>query len=85
MALHPYLGVDIDDTWDNLKYWNYVLEESAQKLPLGIFEAYPPQNQRIVNMTLQVESDSVVSVVFHGAIWIARDKENVSFAWVGPC
>ena len=63
---------------DSLDYPNITWEERAPKLPLGIFEAYPPQGNRVVTMTAQVEGDDVISFLFHGATWITRDRFEAS-------
>jgi len=70
--LHPHGDVCIDATWDHLEYPNYTLEERAKSVPLGVFEAYPPQGKRIVLITIQIESGSVPSFVFHGNTWPFR-------------
>ena len=70
--LHPHTTCDIDACWDELQYEVYTLEERATKLPLGIFEAHPPQSRRIVQITIQVETESVLSFLFHGGTWLYR-------------
>ena len=51
----------------------YTLEERALMLPLKIFEAQPPQGKRIVQITVQVESDAELSFLIHGGTWAYRD------------
>ena len=70
--LHPHTTCDIDACWDEMQYEVYTLEERTTKLPMGIFEAHPPQSKRIVQITIQVESDSVLSILIHGRIWLYR-------------
>jgi len=78
VCLHPHGDVDIDATWDHLEYPNYTLEERAKSVPLGVFEAYPPQGKRLVLITIQVESESVLSFVFHGNTWPFRQAFDVA-------
>ena len=79
VILHPHTNVNIDECWDHFQYPVYQLEEASEKLPMGIFEAYPPQGKRIVQMTIQVESGELVSFIFHGATWPFRNAfETVS-------
>ena len=76
VSLYPYLGVDIAPIWDDIKYPNYLLYDPERHPPLGIFEAQPPQGKRIMNMTIQPESEIHASFVFHGCTWLFRDALN---------
>ena len=51
----------------------YTLEKRALMLPLKIFEAQPPQGKRIVQITVQVESDFELSFLIHGGTWGYRN------------
>ena len=73
VSLYPYLGVDIAPIWDDIKYPNYLLYDPERRLPLGIFEAQPPQGKRIMSMTIQPESEIHASFVFHGCTWLFRE------------
>ena len=70
--LHPHVNVDIDECWDNFEYPAYTLEERAAHLPVGCFEAHPPQGKRVLLIELQVESGNVLSCVFQNC-WSFRD------------
>ena len=41
---------------------------------MGIFEAAPVQGKRVLQLTLQVDSDDKLSFVVHGPTWPFRDK-----------
>ena len=73
VSLHPHIGINIDGCWDYLLY-EYSLHEPAQNLPMGIVEAAPVQGKRVLQLTLQVESDDKLSFVVHGPTWPFRDK-----------
>ena len=73
-SLYPYLGVSIDGIWEQLQYCNYIMYENDRHLPIGPFEAQPPQGKRIMHLTIQQEDEeNKVSVVFHGSTWFFRD------------
>ena len=57
-----------------LDYKHYELHECKDELPLGIFEAMPPKERGIIVLTVQVQSESEVSVVFSGATYNFRQK-----------
>ena len=76
--LNPHITADIDDCWDNFEYPAYTLEERAAKLPLHIFEAHPVQGRRVVLVTIQIETESVLSVVVHGGTWGFRGAFEAS-------
>ena len=65
--------MDINPTWDNLKYQEYLLYDPTKKLPLSVFDAQPVQGKRIMNVTLEQHSESEISFVFHGCTWNFRN------------
>ena len=73
IVLNPHVGVQIGDTWDNLQHPEYTMNEEERKLPMGPFEAQPVQGKAVLTMTMQIETDNVLSVIFHGQIWNFRD------------
>ena len=74
VGLYPYLGVSIDGIWGQLQYDNRIMYENDRHLPIGPFEAQPPQGKRVMHLTIQPEDDeNKVSVVFHGSTWFFRD------------
>ena len=72
-SFYPYLGVDINATWDSLKYQEYLLYDPTKKLPLSVFDAQPVQGKRIMNVTLEQHSESEISFIFHGCTWNFRN------------
>ena len=47
--------------------------DPAKKVPLSIFDAQPVQGKRVMNVTLEQESEEKVSLIFHGCTWHFRD------------
>ena len=78
IVLNPHVNVDIDDCWDNFEYPVYTLEERSATLPLHIFEAHPVQGKRIVLVTIQIEAENALSIVFHGGTWGFRGAFEAS-------
>jgi hypothetical protein len=71
IALHPHYGIDIDAAWDEFSWSNYELHPSYRNLTVSPFECYPCTGKRVLTMTVQIEGD--VDIVFSGAIWQFRD------------
>ena len=69
----PHFGVDIACVWDRCHHETYNLYD-AQALDVSIFEAHPVQGRRILQMSLQVESNDTLSIVLHGSTWFFRDR-----------
>ena len=73
VTIYPHTGVDVDATWDELLFPNYTLHEPNKTMPMGVFEARPVQGRRIMAVDIQIEGDSTLSLVFHGATWLFRE------------
>ena len=74
IVLNPHIGVQIGDTWDHLEYPAYTMNDQEKKLPMSPFECQPVQGRHVLTMTIQIETESVLSAIFHGQIWGFRDK-----------
>lgn len=72
--LHPHVGVNISDSWDDLTYEHYTLHDTAQTLALGIFEAQPVAGKRIVVVHIQPESGELLSILVVGNTWNFRSR-----------
>ena len=48
--------------------------DPARKVPLSIFDAQPVQGKRVMNVTLEQQSETEVTLIFHGCTWHFRDK-----------
>ena len=48
--------------------------DAAKKVPLSIFDAQPVQGKRVMNVTLEQQSETEVILIFHGCTWHFRDK-----------
>ncbi len=48
--------------------------EPNKVLPLKYFESAPVFGKKVITMTLQVESDNELSIIFSGATWGYRGK-----------
>ncbi len=55
--------VNIDDTWENVSYPNYTLNEPSNKLPMSIFEAPPCFGKRPATFSLEIHDESTLSIV----------------------
>ena len=47
--------------------------DPAKKVPLSVFDAQPVQGKRVMNVTLEQQSETEVSLIFHGCTWHFRD------------
>ena len=72
-SFYPYLGVEIGSIWENLTYQEYLMYDPAKKVPLSVFDAQPVQGKRVMNVTLEQQSETEVSLIFHGCTWHFRD------------
>ena len=73
-SFYPYLGVEIGSIWESLGYQEYLMYDPARKVPLSIFDAQPVQGKRVMNVTLEQQSETEVTLIFHGCTWHFRDK-----------
>ena len=73
-SFYPYLGVEIGSIWESLSYQEYLMYDPARKVPLSIFDAQPVQGKRVMNVTLEQQSETEVTLIFHGCTWHFRDK-----------
>ena len=53
---------------------HYKLNEPEASLPLGIFEAQPLGNKRIISLNFQIEADELASIVITGGTWAFKDR-----------
>ena len=72
--LLPYIDVDISSVYDDLQYEHYVCNEPNDKLPLGIFEVWPAFGKRIVQVDVQIDDDSTLSLVIAGNTYAYRNR-----------
>ena len=47
--------------------------DPERKAPLSVFDAQPVQGKRVMNVTLEQQSETEVSLIFHGCTWHFRD------------
>ena len=73
VSVHPHIGVDIAECKENFEHPHYLVAEPSKKLPMGFFEAHPVQGRKILQVTVQVDSENVLSIAFSGPIWSLRD------------
>ena len=59
----PHLKCNIDSVWDDLGYENYTLHEPNANPPLKFFEASPLFGKRVPTFSIEVHSDTNVSIV----------------------
>ena len=50
--------------------------DPARKAPLSVFDAQPVQGKRVMNVTLEQQSETEVSLIFHGCTWHFRDARE---------
>ena len=72
VVIHPHSGIDV--SLSDLEYKYYVVEEPKRELPLHIFEAQPVITKRITWMNIQIESETVISIIFTGNLWPYRQR-----------
>ena len=72
-SFYPYLGVEIGSIWESLSYQEYLMYDCGRKVPLSIFDAQPVQGKRVMNVTLEQQSETEVTLIFHGCTWHFRD------------
>ena len=67
--------VSVDDTWENLAYPNYTLNEPqpSDKLPVSIFESPPCFGKRPATFAIDVHDASTVSIVI-SQVYAFRDR-----------
>jgi hypothetical protein len=73
VSMHPHFGVDIAECKENFVHPHCLVAEPSKKLPMGFFEAHPVQGRKILQMTVQIDSESVLSIALSGPIWNLRD------------
>ena len=74
VVLHPHVGVDLSVVWDDLEYENYTLQDTSATLPLHVFEAQPVVGKKITGLNLQVNGDTMVSMIVTGHTWPWRAR-----------
>lgn len=79
--IFPHVGVELKIA-DQLQYEHYSISEPAAELPLSIFECQPVVGKRIICLNIQVENESVISVVITGNTWAYRQRLD-AFGVVG--
>ena len=60
----PHVGINIDDIWDELEYDSYTLNEATADPPLKYFEAVPVYGKKVTSMSVEVHSETEISIVF---------------------
>ena len=70
--LHPHSNVDIAEILDQLEYGNYTLQEPADNLPLGVFEAQGLKKP--ITLNFQVQSPEKLSIVVTGGTWPFKER-----------
>ena len=63
MQLSTGIDVNIDDTWENLSYPQYELNEPSRKLPVDIFESPPAFGKRPTSFAIEIHDPTHVSIV----------------------
>ena len=79
--MHPHTGVDeIDEAWfEGATYEHYGSYNSPKRsLPLKLHESQPVVGKRLVAMTIEVETDNVVSVLWGGQTYNFRSLHDKS-------
>ena len=71
MHLYPHVGVDV--ATEELDYKHYELHEPNIALPLKIFECAPIKNG-VITFTLQVQTETEMSVVISGNTYPYRQQ-----------
>ena len=66
-------NVNIDDTWENLSFPNYTLNEPSDKLPVSVFEAPPCFGKRPAAFAIEVLDKKTVSIVI-SQVYNFRDR-----------
>ena len=59
----PHSKINIDGVWDDLAYEGYTLNESAEKPPLGVFEASPMFGKSVPPFSIELLSETELSIV----------------------
>ena len=72
-SFYPYLGVEIGSIWESLSNQNILMYDPGRTVPLSIFDAQPVQGKRVMNVTLEQQSETEVTLIFHGCTWHFRD------------
>eukprot|EP00973_Karenia_brevis_P016462 2254807-Karenia_brevis.AAC.3 len=67
--LHPHTDVNIEGVLQNLTYELYKLHDPEASLTLGIFEAQPVNGKRIIQLHLQPENETHISILVLGNTW----------------
>ena len=66
-------NVNVDDTWENLSFPNYTLNEPSDKLSVSVFEAPPCFGKRPAAFAIEVLDASTISVVI-SQVYNFRDR-----------
>jgi|ETNmetMinimDraft_25_1059894.scaffolds.fasta_scaffold375583_1 hypothetical protein len=69
-----YCTLPLYYTNQELDYKHMELHDCADELPLGIFDAMPPKERGIIILSVQVQSEKQLSIVFSGATYPFRQK-----------
>jgi len=74
VVVHPHTSIDLSAVWDELEYENYTLQENSATLPLHVFEAQPVVGKKITTLNLQVDGDTMISMIVTGHTWPWRTR-----------
>ena len=71
--LHQQIGIDIkNDEVQEFALKPYIIHPGSAELPLQWFECHPAISKRLAIMTVHVTSESCVSVLWAGDVWVYR-------------
>ena len=71
--LHQQSGINIsDDEVKDFSLTRYVIHSGGSELPLQWFECHPVDSNRLAIMTVRITSDSHVTVMWAGDVWVYR-------------
>ena len=71
--LHQQSGITINnDEVKDFLLTQYIIHPGGPELPLQWFECHPVDSNRLAIMTVRITSDSCVTVMWAGDVWVYR-------------
>ena len=73
--LHQQIGIDIGNAEvNNFARKPCIVHTGSAELPLQWFECQPVFSKRIAIMVVQIESESLITVIWAGDVWEYRGR-----------
>ncbi len=72
VQVHPHVGIELNT--EGFEYKGYVWNAPSKALPLKFYEAHPPVGKKIITLSVEAHSESLLSFLFGGQLWSFRGR-----------